>query len=193
MDFTGMSWRWLSQSIRRKKVRQNNWPDSWRGRWSRRHQSSPEQSGLPLPEDFEGRQLRFRKETGTEYLLFPVLGVILAVFFHWQARNTEIEARKKREKQLQYDYADLVYQLMVFTGAGLTVSRAWKQIVNNYEKRLEHENSQQRAVYEEMEIALGRWKMGFRRARQSVVLGNDVSTMNTGACLRFLDKAGRPE
>lgn len=93
-------------------------------------------------------------------MLFPVLGVILAVFFHWQARNTEIEARKKREKQLQYDYADLVYQLMVFTGAGLTVSRAWKQIVNNYEKRLEHENSQQRAVYEEMEIALGEMENG---------------------------------
>ena len=49
---------------------------------------------------------------------------------------------------------------MVFTGAGLTVSRAWKQIVNNYEKRLEHENSQQRAVYEEMEIALGEMENG---------------------------------
>ena len=113
-------------------------------------------SNAPLTSEL----LRFRKETGTEYLLFPVLGVILAVFFHWQARNTEIEARKKREKQLQYDYADLVYQLMVFTGAGLTVSRAWKQIVNNYEKRLEHENSQQRAVYEEMEIALGEMENG---------------------------------
>lgn len=126
-------------------------------------QAASEQPGavrVALPEDFEGRQLRFRKETGTEYLLFPVLGVILAVFFHWQARNTEIEAHKKREKQLQYDYADLVYQLMVFTGAGLTVSRAWKQIVNNYEKRLEHENSQQRAVYEEMEIALGEMENG---------------------------------
>ena len=86
--------------------------------------------------------------------------MVLAVFFHWQARNTEIEARKKREKQLQYDYADLVYQLMVFTGAGLTVSRAWKQIVNNYEKRLEHETSQPRAVYEEMEIALGEMENG---------------------------------
>ena len=77
-----------------------------------------------------------------------------------RARNTEIEACKKREKQLQYDYADLVYQLMVFTGAGLTVSRAWKQIVNHYEKRLEHENSQPRAVYEEMEIALGEMENG---------------------------------
>ena len=110
---------------------------------------------VALPREFEGRTLRFRKETGTEYLLFPVLGVVLAMFFHWQAKNTEMEARKKREKQLQYDYADLVYQLMVFTGAGLTVSRAWKQIVDNYEKRLGNRTSQPRAVYEEMEIALG--------------------------------------
>ena len=115
---------------------------------------------VALPREFEGRTLRFRKETGTEYLLFPVLGVVLAMFFHWQAKNTEIEARKKREKQLQYDYADLVYQLMVFTGAGLTVSRAWKQIVGNYEKRLGNGNSQPRAVYEEMEIALGEMENG---------------------------------
>ena len=115
---------------------------------------------VALPREFEGRTLRFRKETGTEYLLFPVLGVVLAMFFHWQAKNTEMEARKKREKQLQYDYADLVYQLMVFTGAGLTVSRAWKQIVDNYEKRLGNRTSQPRAVYEEMEIALGEMKNG---------------------------------
>jgi len=115
---------------------------------------------VALPREFEGRTLRFRKETGTEYLLFPVLGVVLAMFFHWQAKNTEMEARKKREKQLQYDYADLVYQLMVFTGAGLTVSRAWKQIVGNYEKRLGNRTSQPRAVYEEMEIALGEMENG---------------------------------
>ena len=115
---------------------------------------------VALPREFEGRTLRFRKETGTEYLLFPVLGVVLAMFFHWQAKNTEMEARKKREKQLQYDYADLVYQLMVFTGAGLTVSRAWKQIVDNYEKRLGNRTSQPRAVYEEMEIALGEMENG---------------------------------
>lgn len=115
---------------------------------------------VALPREFEGRTLRFRKETGTEYLLFPVLGVVLAMFFHWQAKNTEMEARKKREKQLQYDYADLVYQLMVFTGAGLTVSRAWKQIVDNYEKRLGNGTSQPRAVYEEMEIALGEMENG---------------------------------
>ncbi len=115
---------------------------------------------VALPREFEGRTLRFRKETGTEYLLFPVLGVVLAMFFHWQAKNTEMEARKKREKQLQYDYADLVYQLMVFTGAGLTVSRAWKQIVDHYEKRLGNRTSQPRAVYEEMEIALGEMENG---------------------------------
>lgn len=115
---------------------------------------------VALPREFEGRTLRFRKETGAEYLLFPVLGVVLAMFFHWQAKNTEMEARKKREKQLQYDYADLVYQLMVFMGAGLTVSRAWKQIVDNYEKRLGNRTSQPRAVYEEMEIALGEMENG---------------------------------
>lgn len=31
--------------------------------------------------------------------------------------------------------------------------------------------------------------MGSRRARQSVVLGNDVSTMNTGACLQILGQS----
>lgn len=120
----------------------------------------PEAERIALPGEFAGKPLRFRKEVGNEYLLFPLLGIILAMFFHWQAKNAQIEERRKREKQLQYDYADLVYQLMVFTGAGLTVSRAWKQIVDNYEKRLENKACQPRAVYEEMEIALGEMENG---------------------------------
>ena len=97
-------------------------------------QAASEQPGavrVALPEDFEGRQLRFRERNRDRYMLFPVLGVILAVFFHCRSREYGDRGPQKREKQLQYDYADLVYQLMVFTGAGLTVSRAWKQIVNN--------------------------------------------------------------
>lgn len=137
---------------------------------------------VALPREFEGRTLRFRKETGTEYLLFPVLGVVLAMFFHWQAKNTEMEARKKREKQLQYDYADLVYQLMVFTGAGLTVSRAWKQIVGNYEKRLGNRTSQPRAVYEEMEIALGEMENG-RPESQAVSRFGERCQLNEYRCL----------
>lgn len=137
---------------------------------------------VALPREFEGRTLRFRKETGTEYLLFPVLGVVLAMFFHWQAKNTEMEARKKREKQLQYDYADLVYQLMVFTGAGLTVSRAWKQIVDNYEKRLGNRTSQPRAVYEEMEIALGEMENG-RPESQAVSRFGERCQLNEYRCL----------
>lgn len=137
----------------------------------------PEAERIALPVEFAGRSLRFRKEVGNEYLLFPILGIVLAMFFHWQAKNAQIETRRKREKQLQYDYADLVYQLMVFTGAGLTISRAWKQIVDNYEKRLESGTTGPRAVYEEMEDALGEMENG-RPESQAVSRFGDRCQLN---------------
>ena len=127
---------------------------------ARLERAQPDAERIFLPKEVGGKTLQFRKDVGKDYLLFPALGIAAAVLLSWRVRQQEEEQHKKREKQLLYDYADVVYQLMVFTGAGLTVSRAWKHTVMNYEKRRGDGRSTVRAAYEEMALTLGEMECG---------------------------------
>ena len=61
---------------------------------------------------------------------------------------------------LALDYADVVYQLMVYIGAGLTVRKAWECIVENYERRKESHKGRIRPAYEEMAQTLRQIRYG---------------------------------
>ena len=114
---------------------------------------------VKLPETYEGRKLRYYQESGG-YEAIPLLGVLLAVLFYVRDRSREEEERKRRRQQLQLDYADVVYQLMVFIGAGLTVPRAWERIVRNYEERRREGLVPERPAYEEMADARSQMQCG---------------------------------
>lgn len=102
-----------------------------------------------LPESYEGYTLRYRQED-SDYRVIPFLGILLAGLLYVRDQREGEEERKKRRTQLALEYADVVYQLMVFVGAGLTVARAWERIVRNYEERRRENRCGVRLAYEEM-------------------------------------------
>lgn len=131
---------------------------------------APAEPAVKLPETFEGRNLRYYQEEA-DYRFIPVLGILLAMFFYAHDRNRETEERKKREQKLLLDYADVVYQLMVFTGAGLTVSRAWERIVRNYAERRRDGRVPERPAYEEMADAQAQMECGVPEGRAIIQFG----------------------
>ena len=120
---------------------------------------SPAEPAVKLPDDWEGRPLRYRQEE-EDCRLIPLLGILLAGLFYARDRTKGDEERKKRQRLLMLDYADVVYQLMVFVGAGLTVSRAWERIVRDYEERRRAGRTAVRPAYEEMADAQARMQCG---------------------------------
>lgn len=131
---------------------------------------TPEASAVKLPETYEGRRLRYYQED-SGYEAIPFLGILAAVLLYARDKNRGAEEQKKRRQQLQLDYADVVYQLMVFIGAGLTVPRAWERIVRSYEERRREGRIPERPAFEEMADAQSQMQCGIPEGQAIIQFG----------------------
>ena len=68
------------------------------------------------------------------------------------------EQRKKEIRQMQFDYPQLINKFSLYIGAGMTVRRAWIQIVKEYDKEKHYLG--ERTVYEEMRYTMNELKNG---------------------------------
>lgn len=127
--------------------------------------ADPENPYVALPQEFEGRQIRYRESKNRDYLILPVLGLAAAALLGGREKAEEEKKKKERKKLLLLDYADVVYQLMVYLGAGLTVEKAWEQMVDSYEKRQKRGTDAPRPAYEEMALTLGQMEYGVPEGR----------------------------
>lgn len=108
------------------------------------------QEYLSLPEEYEGRRLRYRVKGGNGYAILPVLGILLACLLAAREQTSGREKEKKRERELLLDYAELLSKLMVFIGAGMTIRTAWERMVKDYEAGISQGRQKKRAAYDEM-------------------------------------------
>lgn len=118
-----------------------------------------------LPEEYEGKSISYRDSEASDYWILPLLGIILAVLLYEQEKSKEEQKKKKRKQLLKMDYADVVYQLMVYIGAGLTVGKAWEYMVQNYEKEQKSRPDYIRPAYEEMVVTLNQIKYGISEGK----------------------------
>ncbi len=125
----------------------------------REAEKDPSAGTVRLPEVFEGRTLHYHMGD-VDRRMIPLLGVLLAALFYVRERKSGEEESRKRKRQLMLDHADVVYQLMVFVGAGLTVPRAWERIVTDYEDRKRAGRVPVRPAYEEMAYAQSQMRCG---------------------------------
>lgn len=126
---------------------------------------------VELPKEYEGHLLNYRENDDRDHLLFLVLGPFAACLLYAREKKGEEEKKKKRSQALLLDYGDVVYQLMVFVGAGLTVGQAWERIVLNYTTRRKERRCQERPAYEEMAVAFGQMQCGQPEGKAIMAFG----------------------
>lgn len=105
-----------------------------------------------LPQQYEGKKLRYRTEQSDPYTAIPILGVLLAVIWPARQQSERRKQEKRREQELLLDYAELVSKLMIFIGAGMTVRTAWARMVEDYTAGKAAGKLKPRAAYEEMQM-----------------------------------------
>ncbi len=133
-------------------------------------ENDPASERVKLPESYEGSRLTYRQlQTGTAAI--PFLGLAAAGLMYMRDKKKEEEKQKERRRQLSLDYADVVYQLMVFIGAGLTVGRAWERIVLNYEERRAKNRCARKPAYEEMADAQAQISCGVPEGQAIIEFG----------------------
>ncbi len=126
---------------------------------------------VALPREYEGQELTYREKEDKDHRLFLLLGPFTACLLYAKDKKGEEEKIKRRNQAMLLDYGDVVYQLMVFVGAGLTVGQAWERIVLNYKARREGKRCQERPAFEEMALALGQMQCGQPEGKAIMAFG----------------------
>ena len=94
------------------------------------------------------------------------------------------KAEEERKKQMIEDYPEVISKLTLLLGAGMTVRKSWRKIVNDYDSRIKQQGK--RAVYEEMKYTCRQMDGGVPEAECYEKFGRRCGTqeyMRFGALL----------
>ncbi len=113
------------------------------------------EKNVKLPTKINGKNITFEKKVSTNESAFLILGIIaLAVIFIGYDKSLEKKV-KKRNEQMNMDFAEIVSKLGILYEAGLSIKMAWEKIVVDQEMKKE-----ERFAYKEMRLTLEKIKNG---------------------------------
>lgn len=103
---------------------------------------------LALPRQVGGEKVSYYPRLDPRGLVIMVLAVLTGFLLYAKEKQDRERLRRERKEQMIRDYPEVVSKLTLFLGAGMTVKRAWKKIVQDYEAAREAKG--ERCIYEEM-------------------------------------------
>ena len=120
---------------------------------------SREEKSFVLPEQVNGRTVRWRFRKESKVMPVLMLGAVICVFLVVQERQKKEKQRKDRKEQMLFDYPEIVSQFTMLMGAGMTAKNVWKKITADYCGQKER-GGRVRDAYEEMVITLQEMQSG---------------------------------
>ena len=124
---------------------------------------SREEKSFVLPEQVNGRTVRWRFRKESKVMPVLMLGAVICVFLVVQERQKKEKLRKDRKEQILFDYPEIVSQFTMLMGAGMTAKNVWKKITADYCGQKER-GGRVRDAYEEMVITLQEMQSGIPEA-----------------------------
>lgn len=117
---------------------------------------------LELPSAFHGMPITYKERSKDRPLLFPVFGILAAVFLVLHEKQTKEKHEKTLRRQMLLDYPELLSKLMIFVGAGMTIRLALENIAQDYENDcLQNKTAPEtHAAYEMLSQAVSKLKTG---------------------------------
>lgn len=85
-----------------------------------------------LPDTIEGEPIRWQKERDTSGFVFVLLGVVAIICVLKKSQQEEQKRRVQHTKALAREYPQMVTQLSLLMGAGMTLSSAWERMIKRY-------------------------------------------------------------
>lgn len=146
---------------------------------------SREEAYVELPEMLDGKKLVWRKVESTKTIPLLLVGSAVSFFFLYSEIQKERKEKQKREKQMLFDYPEIVSQFTVLISAGMSTKNAWKKIVEDYRKQRAR-TGRERWAYEEMFYILQEMQSGIPEAEcyaHFVERANLMPYMKLGALL----------
>ena len=117
---------------------------------------------LELPDSLEGKELKYYRRMNSRGAVLMVMAILMGVLFYVQEIQKRGEKQKEKQRQMMRDYPEIISKLTLFLGAGMTMKRAWKKVVSDYER--EKEIWGIRYAYEEMKMTYREMESGITEA-----------------------------
>lgn len=123
-----------------------------------RDSSADTEREIALPDRIGDEEVRWDYVTDYRAGGIFLMGLALSLFVYVSEKQRKKDAKKKREKQLAYDYPQLLNKFTLYIKAGMTVKNAWYRIAEDYE--LKKAQTGRREAYEEMVMTMQEMKSG---------------------------------
>ena len=103
---------------------------------------------LSLPSRIGGQAVTYYKRMDQRGVVIMLMGLLIGGLLCALQRQNQAKESKQRQQQMMLDYPEIMNKITLFLGAGMTVKRAWKKVVEDYEQQKPVWGS--RYAYEEM-------------------------------------------
>lgn len=124
-----------------------------------RDEESRVETYVELPNKIDGKKVVWMKKQESNAAVLAVMGIMVSVLLLGVDRQRIVEQDKKKKEQMLFDYPEIVSQIIILMGAGMTAKNAWKKIIEDYQNQ-KQKSGNIRWAYEEMEFTLMEMKNG---------------------------------
>lgn len=115
-------------------------------------QNSRAQKMLLLPTEIDGHRVVWQAERSRNWILILLLGCAALAAVYFKKGEDEKRKVKEREEQLLYEYPQMIEQMCLLLGSGMTIRRAWERMVYTDQKQREMHRLPERLFAKEMGI-----------------------------------------
>lgn len=122
-------------------------------------QSLSDSDEVILPQTVMGENISWKRKQDDRWIWMAVLMVVTLIALVYGHRKDEEDKKKLRERSLELDYAEIVSQLSLYMGAGISTRNAWERMIRSYEKE-DGQKEKYRPAYEEMRTTLYEMQSG---------------------------------
>jgi len=156
--------------------------------------SSVYEDEINLPTVVNGAQLELKEQNeDNPTSIILILGAIMTIVLLVGVEGQKKKEKKNRDRQLKYDYSEVVSKLTLLAGAGMTISRAWEKISLDYKNQRENNACKMHFSYEEMLMTYYQMKSGMSEGKAYAEFGkrcNIKEYLKLGALLEQNLKKG---
>lgn len=136
-----------------------------------------EERSVILPERVQGTNLRWYSQESPIWPKIFVFGNVLVLLLWFSGEERKFQKLKERNAELNQDYPEIVYRLVLLIGAGMTVKSAWEKVIEGY-KREKETTGKSRWGYEEMEMTLREMNYGIAEMKAYENFGKRCESQN---------------
>ena len=160
----------------KKSYEQKLW-ENWESRLEEEKERSAQQKVLTLPREAAGRKLFYREVRERFWCRVLLAGGLLCICIPFLLDYQTEQGIKKRDRQLQTEYPEMVERFILLLGAGLTIRGAWLRIAGEYERRKAYGETSYHYLYEEMLLTRNDMENGKSEAAAYTAFGRRISML----------------